>query len=90
MGVVDVSFALVYSELVVYRSDRMPAVETGFELEPETFSWSRMDGGLYRYFIFRASADPGASLFRDAPCRVALVASSDEWWLYEKDPQCHR
>jgi hypothetical protein len=90
MGVVDVSFALVYSELVVYRSDRMPAVELGFELEPETFSWSRVDGGLYRYFIFRAPVDPGASLFRDAPCRVALVARSNEWWLYEKDPQCRR
>ena len=90
MGVVDVSFALVYSELVIYRSDRMPAVELGFELEPERFSWSRVDGGLYRYFIFRAPADPGASLFRNAPCQVVLVAHSNEWWLYEKDPQCRR
>lgn len=88
MGVVDVSFAMVYSELVVYRSDRMPAVNLGFELEPETFSWSRVNGGLYRYFILRALVDPGRSLFRDAPCRVALVARSGEWWLYEKDPQC--
>ncbi len=87
-GVVDVNFALVDHELVVYNPDKIPAVQTGFELSPETFSWGEMNGGEYRYFVVRAPFDVGFELFRRAPCRLALAAHSGEWWLYEKDSHC--
>jgi len=87
-GVVDVNFALLDHELVVYKPDKIPAVQTGFELSPETFTWSGMNGGAYRYFVVRAPFDMGYKLFRGAPCRITLAAHSGDWWLYEKDPHC--
>jgi len=87
-GVVDASFAGNYAQIVVYKPSQAPAVPFGFELHPQTFTWSGTNAGIYRYFVVRAPIDLDAWLFQDAPCRVRLAAHSGSWWLYEKDPDC--
>jgi len=87
-GIVDVSFALCYPELVVYEPSKLPRAQLGFELSPETFEWAKLNGSDYRYFVVRAPANLGFQLFRGAPCGVSLAARSQDWWLYEKDPHC--
>jgi hypothetical protein len=87
-GVVDVNFALFPVELVQYRADAQPAAQIGFENQPETFSWYGWNGSAYRYFVVHAPEDLLRRLFGRAPCRLRLVARSNDWWLYEKPSPC--
>jgi hypothetical protein len=88
-GVVDVNFAVFAVELVRYRPGEVPTDPMVSEWHPQTFRWSQWHGGMYRYFVVHAPVDLGYRLFGWAPCPVSLVAHSDNWWLYEKDPRCN-
>jgi hypothetical protein len=87
-GVVDMSFAMCYPQIVVYKPSKMPALPIDFELHPQTFTWASTDAGIYRYFVVRAPVDIGPRLFFDAPCRIRLAAQKGSWWLYERDSRC--
>ncbi len=87
-GVVDMNFAVFPVALVRYRASLPAQDQSVSEWHPETFDWKTWRGGMYRYFVVHAPADLGPRLFAWAPCSVSLVARSDNWWLYEKDPQC--
>ena len=52
-----------------------------------SFSPSKMDGGLYRYFIFRVTAGPSASLFRRRSLPDETCGTFQRRWVHEKDPQ---
>ena len=87
-GVVDMNFAVFPIEPVRYLPSVPPPDPSFSEWHPQTFGWNRWHGSLYRYFVVHAPIDLGYRLFAWAPCSVSLVARSDNWWLYEKDPQC--
>jgi hypothetical protein len=87
-GVVDMNFAVFPVVLVRYRTSVPPPDPTVSEWHPQTFRWREWRGGDYRYFVVHAPLDLGYRLFAWAPCPVSLVARSDSWWLYEKDPRC--
>lgn len=87
-GVVDMSFAVFPIEPVRYRSTVPPPDPSFSEWHPQTFRWREWRGGQYRYFVVHAPIDLGYRLFAWAPCPVSLLARSDNWWLYEKDPRC--
>jgi hypothetical protein len=87
-GVVDMSFAVFPVALVRYRPTLPSQDRSVSEWRPETFEWETWHGDLYRYFVVHATVDLGPRLFGRAPCPVSLVTRSDNWWLYEKDPQC--
>lgn len=88
-GIVDMNFALFPVELVRFRPTVPPPDPIVSEWHPQTFRWSKWRGGMYRYFVVHAPVDLGYRLFGWAPCPVTLVAHSDNWWLYEKDPRCN-
>lgn len=87
-GVVDMNFAVFPVALVRYRPSASRQSPTFSEWHPEAFRWSQWHGATYRYFVVHAPVDLGDRLFGWAPCPVSLVARSDDWWLYEKDPRC--
>jgi len=87
-GVVDMNFAVFPVALVRYGPSVPPQNPIVSEWHPQTFRWAEWRGGMYRYFVVHAPVDLGYRLFGWAPCPVRLVAHSDNWWLYEKDPQC--
>ena len=86
---VDPSAAMMFPELVVYRAGRAPvAVLWDFEWDPEEFNWKDFSGEQYRYFIVRSDEDVGPALFSQASCSVSLRFHQEEWWLYERAPDC--
>lgn len=87
-GVVDMNFAVFPVALVRYGPAVPSPNPTVSEWHPDTFRWEEWRGGTYRYFVVHAPVDLGYRLFGWAPCPVSLIAHSDNWWLYEKDPQC--
>lgn len=88
-GVTDPSFAVTQIQPITYRSDQRPSVGIqGFEWFPQKFDWKYHAGRQYDYFVARAPIDHGASLFREATCRIELVAQEGHWWLYQRDSIC--
>ncbi len=88
-GVVDMNFAVFPIEPVRYLPSVPRPDPIVSEWHPQTFRWREWRGGTYRYFVVHAPVDLGYRLFAWAPCPVSLVARSDNWWLYEKDPRCN-
>jgi hypothetical protein len=87
-GVVDMNFAMFPVALVRYRPSLPSQDPSVSEWHPQTFRWAEWRGDMYRYFVVHAPVDLKYRLFGWAPCPVSLVAHSDNWWLYENDPQC--
>lgn len=88
-GVVDPSAAMMHPELIVYRPGQIPeAVLWDFEWDPQEFNWSDYLGEQYRYFVVRSVKDVGPALFSQASCLVSLRFHQNEWWLYERAPDC--
>jgi len=88
-GIVDPSAAMMHPELVVYRPGKTPdAVLWDFEWDPEEFSWNDYSGDQYRYFVVRSETNVGSTLFSQATCPVSLLFHQEEWWLYERAPDC--
>ncbi len=88
-GVSDPSFAMSYAPMVQYREGSRPRVGIlGFEWKPRMWDWNYFWGWKYRYFLARASEDPGPFLQDGTPCRLNLRARSGTWWVYERDPAC--
>jgi hypothetical protein len=87
-GLVDPSFAIFYVELVQFRPGARYNVTDGFAWSPGDFDWEKTHGDDYRYFVIRASREPGPALFRNATCPVRLRYQQNRWWLYERDPDC--
>jgi hypothetical protein len=88
-GIVDPNFALYYPELVTYTQENIPqATVSDFEWHPDEFNWNEYRAEQYRYFVLRSKTDRSKQLFSSATCVVTLRYHSNEWWLYERDPEC--
>lgn len=81
-GIVDYNFADFYSQTVRYKPDAGPRLLEGVGWTPTLFSWEKMGGEKYDYFVLKASFDMSKDIFKDKRDSVELVARSGPWWLY--------
>ena len=83
-GFVDVNFAWFLPQIVRFRQDQVPAVNTDFSWIPQTFNWAQHHGEIYRYFLVRHSGQLPVNLFESTGrCQVTLLKSAGTWSVYE-------
>ena len=87
-GFVDFNFAWSKAQIVRFRSDRLPAIQTDFSMGPGAFNWTQHEGWRYRYFFVRNTKPLPADLFKNDQCQVDLVRSAGNWSLFEAS-RCH-
>ena len=83
-GLVDFSFAS-FGQLVGYRENRLPAVDSYIVWRPGEIDWEHHHGGMYDYVIVRARSQDGESPLNLANCQIALLLNKGLWWLYAVD-----
>jgi hypothetical protein len=85
-GLVDFNFAWFPPQIVRYRSDRLPAIEPGFEWNVHRFNWHTHQGDDFHYFFIRSSEPVPPNLFYGAACEPQLVMQEGKWSIYERLP----
>ena len=87
-GFVDVNFAWFLPQIVRFRQDRVPSVNTDFSWKPQAFNWTAHHGEIYRYFLVRHTGPLPVRFFASTgPCQVALLKAAGSWSVYETQ-QC--
>jgi hypothetical protein len=90
-GLVDFNAAWFPPQIVRYRLNVLPAVGPS-DVAPsplfQTFDWNRHQGWLYRYFFVRHTSPVPDRFFDNPDCRVVLVATEQDWSVYEAQ-SCH-
>lgn len=87
-GLVDVNFAWFLPQIVRFRQNKVPAINTDFSWAPQTFNWEQHHGEIYRYFFVRHTGPLPVHLFASTgSCQVSLLKSVGTWSVYETQ-QC--
>lgn len=84
-GLVEMSFAQYYPQMVRYRAGNDPGFPVGFDAEPGLFDPATMGGERWNWFLLRADRDRIGEVFTDET-PPALVSRSGAWWLYQREP----
>jgi hypothetical protein len=83
-GLVDFNFAWFPQLIVLFRPEKVPAIDPEVSLNPETFDWLKNRGGDYRYFFVRDSTGMSANLFHGADCPPVTLVTKGSWTVFER------
>jgi len=83
-GLVEFSFAAFAPQIVRYRPDQVPVIDTVLSHQPEDFRWSTHHGERYDYFFVRSRTALGENYFAGAACAPVLITRRGEWTVYER------
>lgn len=85
-GVVDYSFAEVFSSPWRYAPGEAPPLPYEVEWFPTRFRWAEHGGARFDCFLVRAPRDVGRTLLAGAPAPPRLELRAGNWWLYSIAP----
>jgi hypothetical protein len=82
-GLTDFNFAWFTPQIVRFRPTQRPAVNVGFEWNPQLFNWNLHNGKDYRYFFVRGKGYDPNTIFQGAECIPKPAIRNDMWTVFE-------
>lgn len=85
-GLVELSFAQYFPQMVRYAPGTAPQFPPGFDFKPAVFDYNAMDGERWEWFIVRSLEDRADQIFAGAPTQHTLIRQEGAWRLYRRAP----